>query len=290
MEKPIVLVWREVLASDVIKAHILETGAAPDLQDREVQVELTELTKDTRVMLAGCLMDGWSPNVGLVVEPLSYSSPRSLCLTGGPVHLPTRTVREWPSAEKDREDAVRYASEQIGKALAAVGADEKAAQAQRFRDALAAWVGRHGTDDQRERLAAGVLPDEEVEQEAKRRALALIVDLPAYERITFSDIPHLETCVPDESDEDEETYGAGGQDNLTTSTEDYEQSALPTMSAGLWERFSSLVKTLPAEASWTLRRHTVTCDDCDASVTRWSMLVRLPTELPGVVASRRIAV
>ena len=67
MEKPIVLVWREVLASDVIKAHILETGAAPDLQDREVQVELTELTKDTRVMLAGCLMDGWSPNVGLVV-------------------------------------------------------------------------------------------------------------------------------------------------------------------------------------------------------------------------------
>ena len=57
-----------------------------------------------------------------------------------------------------------------------------------------------------------------------------------------------------------------------------------------WYFNAQYVFTYPAEASWTLRRHTVTCDDCDASVTRWSMLVRIPTELPGVVASRRIAV
>ncbi|NJN63744.1 MAG: hypothetical protein HC882_01910 [Acidobacteria bacterium] len=61
------------------------------------------------------------------------------------------------------------------------------------------------------------------------------------------------------------------------------------MSAHLWEVYSSITKRLPDGATWTLWQHAARCADCDARLIRWSLLVRVPTALPGVVASYRLA-
>jgi hypothetical protein len=118
------------------------------------------------------------------------------------------------------------------------------------------WIAEHGTDNQKKRHAAGLLPDKEIVDEIRDdafRELDMVYE--RYEPLTAGDIPC--TC---EYEGPDVSYNA---DDAETAT------------AEEFDRLEEIKQDAPEGAEVTLREHVGTCDRCDEIVKRKGVLVRL---------------
>ena len=137
----------------------------------------------------------------------------------------------------------------------------KTAAAERQRIQISTWVWAHGSDNQRSRHTAGLLPETEIIDAIRSEAYAPLADEPRYERLSKEDI-----CNGDYGDPD----GSGYHDDDIT----FDVSAADTLTAAEWDRREALARLIPG-AVVTVRRHVGECSECKASVTRTSYLVTL---------------
>jgi hypothetical protein len=118
---------------------------------------------------------------------------------------------------------------------------------QRKTEQIALWVKNHGAPSQQERLAVGLLPEDEVVNAMRDTAFAP-VGLPLYTLLTTRDLE----CDCDRAEYDSE-------DAASATKAEYE--AL------------KLVKSrLPATAEVTLRTHTAACESCETKTTRTGIM------------------
>lgn len=301
---PVVLVWMESLAPDVVRAAALATGIVPGKQTRQVRVSLSDLDEDTRAVLATCLRTdrglviagmtnfsrtravrlaepGWSTDMLLPAREVAVFAEdhveyASAQVRAAAAYVPTWSAIEEAAAAKEKAREAEAAAAKLRAREAAENrAREAAEEARRYQSALHALVQEHGTEVDMERLSAGVYPRSEALSLARSLVLAPLDAHDRYAPIQASDISHGDDCLHEES--------------MTCRTDDYDDG-LPEMDAKLWTDWQALRAAVPSTATLSLRRHYCTCDGCMESCARWSALVRVPTALPDVVASVRLAI
>lgn len=152
--------------------------------------------------------------------------------------------------EKRKADALAKAQQEE---TARVQAETEAeAQEQRKKTQIAGWVEAHGTDSQKKRLLAGLLPEAEVIDGIRAEAYASLNSFAKYEKMQDSDFCECEF-----------------EGNITYSTEDATEATQEEFAM-----MEAIQSALPA-ARVTLRVHNGTCDDCGQSLERKSILVDL---------------
>lgn len=136
--------------------------------------------------------------------------------------------------------------------------------AQRRTAQIAALVRDWGDDSQRARLADDMLPESEAMDLIRQRVLAPLEGLAAYERIGVDDLDHDEGCPEEDITCSRDEAESLGRD---------EYAALCTIRAAAEQARGGLGEgaTLGTE----VREHTCSCDDCDATLTRYGVSVRL---------------
>lgn len=135
--------------------------------------------------------------------------------------------------------------------------EEAERREEEYRTAVSEFVRTYGDENQIQRQAAGVLPDEEAEGLVRNHLFAAgdSARLAKHSRIRPAHIP----C---ECDYQEEQY-------------EYDQEALSTLTAEQWEIAQQLRAAFPT-ARIEHRRHTGRCASCQAgTVTRYSALVTI---------------
>lgn len=171
-------------------------------------------------------------------------------------------------ALKDRIDAVKAEVDRINesrRARAEVVAKEKEAarlvkeaeeQAARERKAaqIAAWVETHGTESQKKRLAADLLPEKEAVDGIRSNAFALLDGFERYSKLRGSDF-----CECDWTDNGSLDFAVEDCDEATEAEFD------------LLERIQALMP----DATVTLRCHMGKCDRCEGSDVRKSIRVEM---------------
>lgn len=162
-------------------------------------------------------------------------------------------------AEKERRRAAKEARE---KARASIIEADRAAIIEALGDA-----------SQRARYAEGLLPEAE-RKELIRDALLLARSWPQYTPITAGEIEHKDTC--------------GFEDPTTVTEVDEEGLALDAARFAQLQRIREAAQRLYGTVTVTLRRHRVTCTECQARVKRYGVRVRV--ERPsGLSAAREYA-
>jgi hypothetical protein len=120
---------------------------------------------------------------------------------------------------------------------------------------VSAWVQDHGTENQKARLAAGVLPEDEIKQEIRDSAFeSLDRNFERYSRMTPKDV-----C---------ECHGYGP---CKVTFETYEAAS---MTADQWEQVDTIRKLAPA-AKVVLRIHEGKGTECEATKLKYSVLVTM---------------
>jgi len=163
-------------------------------------------------------------------EKLPYNEARDLARHPDAA----RRIDEWSAADK-------------AAAQAAADASHLRKQAQ-----IQAWVAEHGSPSQRERLAAGLLPGDEIVNAMRDAALESLSEFPLYVPLSVQDIDHDENCCAESAV--------------------FESCAAPDASALEFEALKRLRALIP-DANVGLRRHTGTCNHCDATAARTGLLV-----------------
>lgn len=169
--------------------------------------------------------------------------------------LPTRVLVEAAQAAAD--------SRRRAAAVAKAAREQAAAQAKA--DYLDAWLAAHGSEDQRERHAEGLLPTDELMTAVEDWAFAGLGDTPRYQRIGADDVAALFDDEP-EVDVDDITCRAGDADEATPAQ---------------WAALKALRARLVADetATVTLRQHRCWWDrrakSDDPEVVRYGLLVRV---------------
>jgi len=142
-------------------------------------------------------------------------------------------------AQQDREAAKRQERE----------------EAEQQRRQLRALIAEHGTEEQLERFDAGVLPDDEQDDIARKKLFG-VFDAAPFQKLTEDDIEHEEGCARD----GDEAFGS------EVATE---------LSAEAWAALKRLRAQAPEDATIEARRHDGWCRDCGGtSAPRWSARVK----------------
>jgi len=189
--------------------------------------------------------------------PVGYELPTDEEVTSSP------EAQGWlADLEKENEDRKQQAVQKRIEEYEREQAEEKAKEEQEeaFSKALDTFVLHHGSTDQIERLAAGLLPSDEARNLLRNHLFAPLDDFPRYERLKSDDIPHA-------SDE-ECGYGCDG--DLDFGVEDLE-----SLDKEAWERFQVLQTLIPDDAQHDLRLHYGKCEQCDGTVGSRSVLVTI---------------
>lgn len=181
-------------------------------------------------------------------------------------------------AERGRLEAIERTAREAAAAQAAAVKAEAQARSDAERDAVrAVWARDHATDEQRRRLAAGLLPDAERSAGIEALRWAWAADLRPYAPLTASDIQHGE---PDEDEDEYDTRPCGGRvtfsSGAATEATTAEFAALEAVRAAV-----PAVAGLDAIARSvvTLRRHSGVCSGgtCPGPVRRAGILAVLTT-------------
>lgn len=133
---------------------------------------------------------------------------------------------------------------------------EKAAAEQAVATFKRDWITQHGSDNQRGRLAAGMLSDDEIIATITDATFATVTVEP-YQRLTKTDVD----C--------ECEYGEGCKVEFSSNDED-------EATAEQWEAMESLRKLLPSGSTVKLRWHQAEREDCKQIVTRHSLRASMP--------------
>ena len=162
--------------------------------------------------------------------------------------LPERERTEYLAERKRLFDLLQ---EQHDREVAEAKAAEEAAKLAKA-EFRTQFIREHGTDNQRERLEAELLSDDEIMNAMRDHVFAPLKEFDRYQKLTGSDIGHEEGC--------------GGSA--------YSANDAETLTAEQWDVVKR-IKTAMPQASVTARRHRGWCDaDCSASVTRYGALVK----------------
>jgi len=137
-----------------------------------------------------------------------------------------------------------------------------AAAAERQRIQVSTWVWAHGSDNQRSRHTAGLLPETEIIDAIRSEAYAALGAEPRYVRITKRDV-----CNGDDYGDPD---GSGYHDDDIT----FEVSAADTLTAAEWDRREALARLIPG-AVVTVRHHVGECSACENKERRTSYSVTL---------------
>lgn len=150
-----------------------------------------------------------------------------------------KAAREAEEARKEAEEARRRAA--------------KDAQ-------IAAWVAEHGTQNQKERWAAGLLPAREIDKAMEDHAFAPAANLPLFPRIEAGDIEHESGCA---SEWDDDAWDL-----------DCESADAASCTADEFESLKRIRELFP-DAEVSIKRHTCSCSKCKADETRSGVFVKL---------------
>jgi hypothetical protein len=178
------------------------------------------------------------------VAPEAYEEARSLCL--------------WKNIGE-------MLDEMKGEKAKAAAEAERAAAKQRRQNQIAAWVADKGTPNQKARLEAGLLPEDEILDAMRDEAFAPLAEIERYIKIKASDFCECEY----DSDKKFDVWNAD------------------TATAAEFERLSEIKKLMPA-ATVTLRTHYGRCSLCDTQVTRSG--IRVHIKIGEIEFSREYAV
>lgn len=130
----------------------------------------------------------------------------------------------------------------------------KRAQAAAKQAQIATWVAKHGSQSQKERLAAGLLPEQEAIDALRDEAFAALAAHPLYNRLVSEDVEHKDECPYSEVS--------------------YDSSDAEDATEAQFEALKQIKSALPT-AVVTLRTHTAECANCKATTTRAGILVVL---------------
>jgi hypothetical protein len=123
------------------------------------------------------------------------------------------------------------------------------------RATLARWIQEHGSQNQRERLDAGLLPWSEAHSELERHLFAALEQFAPYTRFEVSDI-----CVCPQSGEPQ----CGLKFQSVDATE---------LDADEWGRFSQIKAAVP-EAQFQLREHRALCRSKNITAVKRGVIVK----------------
>jgi hypothetical protein len=116
------------------------------------------------------------------------------------------------------------------------------------RATLAKWTAHHGTSNQRQRLAAGLLPWKEIYEAAEAQLYVPLSAFPLYKRFELQEVC---TCTPD------------GRANVKFQSVDTVE-----LTAEEWEQYSKIRAAVP-RATFQLREHRAACQAaCDPQMRR----------------------
>lgn len=114
---------------------------------------------------------------------------------------------------------------------------------------IALWVTNNGNTNQKERLAANLLPDEEIIEIVKTVTFAPLDGFPEYEKILFADVQ--QNC---------DEFCESNYINCEVVNARY-------ASRDEWQLLQQMKSLLPA-ASFTLRTHTSKCENCETGMVK----------------------
>lgn len=112
---------------------------------------------------------------------------------------------------------------------------------------------KHGTESQRERHAADVLPEDELLRVARGVLFAPLAEFPRYRKIEFRDIEHGDDCMADA--------------DMTTFHDDDAVSLDEGLTEGQWKALKAIEKAAPAGAVVSPRNRWLKCKGCDETAT-----------------------
>lgn len=168
-------------------------------------------------------------------------------------------AKEWlASLETGKAEAIAKAVAQARANEAACAAEDKAEEERKLaiEQFKQDWIQKHGTDNQRGRLAAGLLPDAEIVQAITDATFASIQS-EAYEKLTADDVD----CTCQYNEDCKVEFDAGDDDKAT---------------AEQWDALCALKAQLPENATVQLRWHKAEREECDQSVLRYSLKATVP--------------
>lgn len=223
---------------------------------REVELDLAQLTPEDREIVLDA-RNAWG-----VVELATYSDGgHSANYTTAPDGHELNADAELGDAELI--EAIRASAQSKQTARAVIQARQaaeyarEAAHEQAEADQIAAWVSEHGTANQQARMAAGLLPREEVLQEIEAAAYAALNEFPRYVPLAGKDVAHVAGC-----------YGESVH---------FSSEAAKEATAEEWERMEAIRVAAPAGASIELRTHRGQCQQrgCDLDAYRSGIKVTI---------------
>jgi hypothetical protein len=135
----------------------------------------------------------------------------------------------------------------VGEARARAARDDEELK-KANRATLAKWTAHHGTSNQRQRLAAGLLPWKEIYEAAEAQLYAALSAFPLYKRFELQEVCK---CTPD------------GRPNVKFQSVDTVE-----LTAEEWEQYSKIRAAVP-RATFQLREHRAACQAaCDPQIRR----------------------
>jgi hypothetical protein len=164
---------------------------------------------------------------------------------------------EIKNQEHIRIQAAAEAAEREKQSKAANLAREQAAATARTNQ-IADWVTAHGTDSQKSRLAANLLPESEILTAIENEQFVALADFPHYSKLNSSEVCTCERCEDDYCHVDFRSYPA---DSAT-------EAEFETLTK---------IKNLMPDAEIQLREHEGVSTDCTNTVTRKSIRITVKT-------------
>ena len=241
-----------------LKVANAETQA--EMEARETQTKLATYRQECEAMIRDRRIRGRAPNLA-IGWPYSGSVKGAEGAWAEYAALPE--VVAW-QAEIDEANAAEQAAdrerrEAATRALEATAAAEAAAETQ-YQEASAEMVRVHGTANQRERLEADLLPDDERDLLVHDLVFAALAEFPRYRRLVRGDAPHVEGCGEDPFDVE---FSSADETELTD-----EQ----------WVALQAIRAAAPLAVA-TAKVHKVWCacenDDAAPYGLRWSVRVEI---------------
>lgn len=148
---------------------------------------------------------------------------------------------------KEETMRVRLAAEEAERAAKKAINDARIAENDRF---VSAFLAEHGTESQRERHAAGALPESELRRALEKHLFAWARGLKPFVRLTASD---LGDPGPGCEGKEEEEDGCGHV------MVEYDSHDATEVGVEEWEALKAIRGLAPAGATITLRAHSVEC-------------------------------
>ena len=244
-----------------LKVANAETQA--EMEARETQTRLATYREECEAAIRDRRIRGRAPNLA-IGWPYSGSVKGAEGAWAEYAALPE--VVAW-QAEIDEANAAEQAAdrerrEAATRAQEATALAEAAAETQ-YQEAAAEMVRPHGTANQRERLEAGLLPEDERDLLVHDLVFAALAQFPRYRRLVRGDAPHAEGCGEDPFDAE---FSSGNETELT----DEQWVALQAIRAA--------APLAVATAKWHKVQCTSdTCENDDAAPygLRWSVRVEI---------------